>query len=520
MTRRPSSGLITFFFILCALAALNLPAHGQTETATIYGSVTDPTGAVVPHATVRLIDTDRNFQNEITTGSSGFYSFPTVQPGSYRMEVEKSGFKLLRVTGIAVNVQDNLEQNFKLDVGSAAESITVQANGVNVNTTDGAVSTVVDRTFADNIPLNGRTFQTLIMLTPSVVVSQTAYDDQGQFSVNGQRADANYFTVDGVSANFGVTGYAPLVQTAGGALPALTAQGGTNSLVSVDAMLEFRVQTSSFAPEFGRTPGGQISVVTRSGTNAFHGTLFEYFRNDVLDANNWFNGYTNDPPLPKAKDRQNDFGGTVGGPIIKDKTFFFFSYEGLRLRQPLTQQTIVPDNASRQQAPSTMQPFLNAYPIQNGPELGSGLAEFNASYSDPSSLNAYSLRIDQVLNSKMTLFGRYNYSPSNLDQRGAFPAPSAVLSSTASESSSVQTFTLGLNGLLTTKTSNEVRLNYSNHRVATKYFLDNFGGAVPLQDSALFPSSYSSANGLFEVFIIPAGEYAQGKNANRRAAPS
>jgi hypothetical protein len=109
--------------------------------------------------------------------------------------------------------------------------------------------------------------------------------------VNGQRPDANYLTVAGVSANFGVTGYGPLVQTAGGALPALSALGGTNSLVSVDAMQEFRIQTSSFAPEFGRTPGGQISIVTRSGTNAFHGTLFEYFRNDVLDANNWFANY-------------------------------------------------------------------------------------------------------------------------------------------------------------------------------------------------------------------------------------
>lgn len=211
------------------------------------------------------------------------------------------------------------------------------------------MSTVVDRHFADNLPLNGRSFQTLIMLTPGVVVTQTAFDDQRQFSVNGQRADANYFTVDGASANFGVTGYFPLVQAGGGALPALSVSGGTNSLVSVDAMEEFRVQTSSFAPEFGRTPGGQISIVTRSGTNDFHGTLFEYFRNDVLDARDWFVNYNN---LPKPKERQNDFGGVFGGPILKDKTFFFFSYEGLRLRQPSTQQTAVPDNASRQQAPA------------------------------------------------------------------------------------------------------------------------------------------------------------------------
>ena len=114
-------------------------------------------------------------------------------------------------------------------------------------------------------------------------------------------------------------------------------------------MQEFRIQTSSFAPEFGRTPGGQISIVTRSGANAFHGSLFEYFRNDVLDARDWFVNYNG---LPKPAERQNDFGGVLGGPIIKNKTFFFFSYEGLRLRQPATQQSVVPDAATRQAAPS------------------------------------------------------------------------------------------------------------------------------------------------------------------------
>src|SRR5262249_54106948 len=159
-------------------------------------------------------------------------------------------------------------------------------------------------------------------------------DDQGQFSVNGQRADANYFTVDGVSANFGVTGYFVMVQSASGALPALSALGGTNSLASVDAMQEFRIQTSSFAPEFGRTPGAQISIVTRSGTNGFHGTLFEYFRNNALDARDWFVNFNG---LTKPAARQNDFGGVFGGPVIKNKMFFFLSYEGLRLRQPATQ---------------------------------------------------------------------------------------------------------------------------------------------------------------------------------------
>ena len=513
MIRSPSSRGAVLPIVLLLVAGIISPAHAQTESGTIYGSVTDPTGAVVPSATIRLIDTDRGLKSEVATGSSGFYSFPNVRPGHYRMEVEKSGFKPLHLTGITVNVQGNVEQNFKLDVGSASETITVTANPDNINTTDGTVSTVVDRTFADNIPLNGRSFQTLITLTPGVVVTQTAFDDQGQFSVNGQRADANYFSVDGVSANFGVTGYSLPVQSAGGALPALSALGGTNSLVSVDAMQEFRVQTSSFAPEFGRTPGGQISIVTRSGTNAFHGTLFEYFRNDVLDANDWFNGYTNNPPLAKAEERQNDFGGVFGGPIIKDKTFFFFSYEGLRLRQPATQESAVPDNASRQQAPSPMQPFLNAYPVQNGAELGSGLAQYNASYSNPSTLNAYSIRLDHTVNNRINVFGRYNYSPSDLSQRGPFFSSTPVLSMRESVSSSVHTFTLGLNHLITSRIANEVRANYSNDRIGTTYILDNFGAAVPLPNSLLFPAGYSSANAAFTLDLPGPGTYQQGKNA-------
>jgi len=512
MTRKS----IAYRAMLASLVAVALlsTAHAQTETGTIRGSVTDPSGAVVPNATIRLIDIDRGINTEVVTGNGGFYTLASVRPGHYQMEVEKSGFKLVRLTGITVNVQDNLEHNFKFALGSASETITVSADAAKVNTTDGTVSTVVDRTFAEGIPLNGRSFQTLIILTPGVVVTQTAFDDQGQFSANGQRADANYFTVDGVSANFGVTGYAPLMQSAGGALPALTVQGGTNSLVSVDAMQEFRVQTSSFAPEFGRTPGGQVSIVTRSGTNAFHGTLFEYFRNDVLDASNWFNGYTNDPPHPKAKDRQNDFGGVFGGHIVKDKTFFFFSYEGLRLRQPSTLQSVVPDDASRKQAPPSMQPFLNAYPVATGAEVGNGLAQFNASFSNPSTLNAFSIRVDQAVNSRVNLFGRYNYSPSDLSQRGPTPvSTNYVLSLTDRASSSVHTFTLGSSQLISPRISNEIRGNYSNQRLSTKYVMDNFGGAVPISDSLVFPQGYSFSNSQFEFGLVFGTGYAQGKNS-------
>src|SRR4029077_20789249 len=225
-----------------------------------------------------------------------------LSPNVYRIEIERSGFKKLLKPDLVLHVQDALKLDFEMTLGDVSETVTVESGAPLVNTESATVSTVIDRTFVENLPLNGRSFQTLIALTPGVVLTATAFNDQGQFSVNGQRADANYFTVDGVSANFGVTGLLQMVQTASGALPALSASGGTNSLVSVDAMQEFRLQTSSFAPEFGRMPGGLVSIVTRSGTNGYHGSAFEYFRNDVLDARDWF---VNANGLSKPRERQN-----------------------------------------------------------------------------------------------------------------------------------------------------------------------------------------------------------------------
>src|SRR5439155_4875632 len=197
--------------------------------------------------------------------------FPSVQPGQYQISIQKQGFKQVDLLGLIVNVQDHIEQNFRLEVGSVAESVTVEAGGLVMNTTDASVSTVVDRQFAENLPLNGRSFQTLTELTPGVVAIPSNPSNAGQFSVNGQRGSSNYWMVDGVSANVGIgvagggTG-----NGLGGALGSFSVLGGTNSLVSVDSMEEFRIQTSTYAPEFGRTPGGQISIVTRSGTNRFH----------------------------------------------------------------------------------------------------------------------------------------------------------------------------------------------------------------------------------------------------------
>src|SRR5262249_15077822 len=277
-----------------------------------------------------------------------------------------------------------------------------------VNMQSGTVSTIVDRTFVENLPLNGRSFQSLITMTPGVVLTPATSTSPGRFSVNGQRSDANYFMVDGVSANVGVQLGTALGVPGAGATPGLSAQGGTNSLVSVEALQEFKIQSSAYAPEFGRTPGGQISIVTRSGTNQFHGSLFEYFRNDALDSTDYF---VERQGLSKPREHQNDFGAVFGGPLQRDRTFLFVSYERLRLDQPRRAVTEVPSLASRAAASDALKPIFAALPLPNGSATANGFAQFSASYTDPSTLNATSIRVDHTFGPALSVFGRYNYAP-------------------------------------------------------------------------------------------------------------
>ena len=501
--------------VAVSLLALFVPvvAFGQSSNGAVAGQVTDPSRAVVAQAVVRAVNSQTNVRYETQTNQSGVYVIPSLPPGAYRVEVEKTGFKSLVKTDIVVHVQDTIELNFELAVGSTSETVTVEAATPMVNTQDASVSTVIDRQFVENIPLNGRSFQSLILLTPGVVASKASFAEQGQFSINGQRADANYYTVDGVSANFGINAGGGTGQAGGGLLPALNASGGFSNLVSVDALQEFRIQTSTYSPEYGRTPGGQISLVTRSGTNDFHGSGFDYLRNDLLDANDWF---ANRRALPKPKERQNDFGGVFGGPVIiphlyngRNRTFFFVSYEGLRLRLPLVATTSVPSLSLRQSAAPAVRTLLNAFPIPNGADLGNGLAQFTSGYSDPSSLDATSVRLDQSIGSRVTVFTRYNYSPSSTAQRnsaGELSNPRLTLFNT-------RTLTLGTTAILTPSMSNEFRGNWSRQFGGTFLVLDDFGGAAPINSSVLPPFATPS-NTFFSVSVVnPAlSRYVFGRN--------
>jgi outer membrane receptor protein involved in Fe transport len=481
----------------------------QTEGARISGRVTDQRGAVIAGAECKITNVETNVSTSTSTNDDGIYVIPDLRPATYRLIIQKEGFRKVIQPSLQLYVQDAVNENFTLAIGLASESITVL--GDPLQTDSATVSTVVDQQFVENMPLNGRSFQSLISLAPGVVYV-SGLGGAGDFSVNGQRSDANYFMVDGVSVNFvGSTTHFSGTQM-GGTGPAVTSGGGTNGLVSIDAMQEFRIQTSTYAPEVGRSPGAQVSIVTKSGTNLFHGTAFDYLRNDVFDARNWFDFaqpnpyYGNLAPLPKPPLRQNDFGGTFSGPIIKDRTFFFFSYEGLRLRLPQTAFGLFYTASARAAASPSFQPFINALPLPpaNAPlsdptcqtvaDPSGCTAPLTVAYSDPSSLNATSLRIDHNLTRKITLFARYNHAPSYDASR--------YWEELEYTNSNIDTFTAGATFLISPTKVNDFRANWSRNTAYINTSLTNFHGAVVPPNSILYPAGSSYRPGQSQSLVL------------------
>jgi hypothetical protein len=475
-------------FLFAALLACASVARAQSPSATLSGTVSDEAGAVVTGAQITLLNLSTALQRHAATDGEGRFVVPLLPPGRYTLTAQREGFTTVEVRGLTLNVGDQVSLRVKLRVGEIGESVTVvdHLDGVRESA---SVSTVVDRHLVENLPLNGRSFQTLFELAPGTILTRASFSEQGQFSASGQRANANYFMVDGVSANVGVSAGAAPGQAAAGSLPALTVLGGTNNLVSVEALEEFRIQTSSFAPEFGRTPGAQVSIVTRSGTNELHGSAFDFFRHDALDASDWF---ANSRGLARPRLRQHDFGGSLGGPVLRDRTFFFTSYEGLRLTQPQVAITDVPSLAARASAPSAVRAFLNAFPVPNGRQLGGGFAEFAASYADRSRFDAWSVRVDHVASDRLTLFARLNLAPSETEQRGGVSTPGFAgqsLNTVGRTSLDTTTLTAGATHSLSAGLLNELRFNWSRAAGRTSLSLDDFGGAIVPDLSSVLPAS-------------------------------
>lgn len=495
--RRSAFAKAIFFFMLVLFSGTLDCARAQSSTATLSGIVEDANQAVVANATITVTNVNTTLRRQAVTNSEGRFTMQLLPPGTYSLRVEHEGFKIVQVEGVILNVGDQKALQLQLNAGDVKETVQIVSETPLVEES-ASVGTVIDRQFVENIPLNGRSFQSLITLTPGVVTVPAPNAGAGQFSVNGQRANANAFYVDGVSANIGVGPNLQAGAHTSGNLPGLTSFGTTQSLVSIDALEEFKVQTSTYSAEYGRQPGGQISMVTRSGANSFHGSVFDYIRNDIFDANNWFSNRANQAKPPM---RQNNFGATLSGPILlprfgeggnqpgydgRNRTFFFFSYEGLRLRLPQFTLVNVPSLALRQNAPAAVRPLLNAFPIPNGPNLANGLAEFSASYSNPSRLDATSIRIDHAFNENWTLFGRYNHAPSSTVNRST-----GNLATIQTASVKTKTATFGLTGVLTPQLTNELRVNFSHNGGSSGLDqTESFGGSTPTTLASLIPSQY------------------------------
>jgi hypothetical protein len=368
--RKSSSGLLNSLLLNSLLAAafclcLGADASAQS-TATLQGTVTDPQGAVLGGAKVTVRSQATGAERAAETDAEGAYQFASLQPGAYHVEVQAQGFQTHVVNSLSLEVARTVVQNFQLTVGSVSQTVTVVSDAPVIETATTSVGTVINERTVQNIPLNGRHFVDLGLLIPgSVAPPQNGFltaplRGQGSFAFNtaGNREDTVNFQINGINLN-------DMVQNQ------ITFQP------SINTVSEFKADNSTFSAEYGRNSGAVVNIATRSGSNEFHGELFEFLRNDALDARNLFNSTLPHPPPFK----RNQFGGNLGGPVVKDKAFFFFSYEGLRQRQGLSFNTVVLDAAQRAGVTDPIsRQLLDFIPLANSGTnrfIGSGTAPVN-----------------------------------------------------------------------------------------------------------------------------------------------
>ncbi|HLH00785.1 MAG TPA: carboxypeptidase regulatory-like domain-containing protein [Bryobacteraceae bacterium] len=341
--------MLKVFAVALGVFLLTSSLYGQAPVggATLNGTVTDPSGAAVAGAKVTAENLATGLTRSTTTTAAGLYNFPDLPVGTYDLTVEQSGFKSVKRTGITLAVGAVATLDIPLELGATQETISVTAEVPVVETTRSQTSTVVTTQAVADLPINGRNFLDFTVLTPGVTRDPTR---TGDLSFGGQRGTANSLLVDGSDANNVFFG-----QSSGRA-----GTGRNPYSFSQDAVQEFQVNTNGYAAEIGRAGGGVINVITKSGTNDFHGTAFEFFRDKALNANQWEN---NRRGIPKRAYHFNQFGGNFGGPVVKNKLFFFFDYDGQRntTPNPVFFQVPVPSDPLSQQAAQSLQKYLTPY---------------------------------------------------------------------------------------------------------------------------------------------------------------
>jgi len=409
-----------------------LIAFSQSETATLAGTVTDPSGAAVPNAAAIATNAATGLTFKGVSNESGNYVISALPPGVYGLSVSAPGFATVNRPGITLNVKARVEVNLSLRPGDVKESIEVTGEAPVLESESSSVSQLVDNKSLVTLPLNGRNYSQLALLSPGAVPNIGSRAQDG-FSINGARTFQNTYLIDGIDNNNYILG----ADTA-----------STQAIrPSVDAVQEFRIDTSNYTAEFGRAQGGVISVTIKSGANTFHGSAFEFLRNDKLDANNFFANRANlqRPPL-----KRNQFGGTVGGPILRNRTFFFTSYQGTRFRQPTTFTTTVPTgemargnfgataifdplevaNGVRQQFPNNTIPtnrldpvglkIAALYPAPNRPGLNNN---YTANIANKDDENQGDVRVDHRFAPSDSAFVRFSKYGREIATGGIFPSP-------------------------------------------------------------------------------------------------
>ncbi|MBA3271388.1 MAG: TonB-dependent receptor, partial [Acidobacteria bacterium] len=394
----------------------------QLVGGSLQGTVKDVQGAVLPGAAIVVKNLATGASYEQTADDSGRFRLPSLPPGEYETHVSMSGFRPIVNRGIHIAVGQTVVIDTALEIGQLAEAVEVRADAVAVNLTSGAVSVLVGEREIRDLPLNGRSFQQLALLQPGVQAASAAGNDvvggrTPKISINGARPEQNSFLLDGTDIN---NVYNKTPGSAAGVL------------LGVEAVLEFQVLTNAYSAEFGRSAGGVFNAVTRSGANRYTGSVFEFHRNAALDARNYF-----DPASqPKPEFTRHQFGGVVGGPVKRDRTFFFAAYEGLVERLGVTGVTAVPDDDARRGVlagrPITLHAAIPAYletlfPRANGRSLGGGAAEYLFSDTQPTDEHFFQLRVDHRPSPANNFFVRATYDRADVLRIPANKPPIATI---------------------------------------------------------------------------------------------
>ena len=491
--------------VLVALVPSSL-VYAQVAGATLSGTITDSSGAALVGAEVSIKNSAAGVTRAVVSDSAGLYTAPNLVPGEYRVTVTARGFSTAQAD-VTLNVGSNQTLDLNMKVGTAGEKIVVYSEIPPVQLTSSDLSAVVNATTVRELPLNGRSWTDLATLQPGVDAIQTQPTftvgaDRGnrgfgqQLTISGARPQQNNYRLDGISLND-------------------YANGGPGSVLGgnlgVDAIQEFSVITSNYSAEYGKTSGGVVNAVTRSGTNAFHGSAYEFLRNSALDARNYFDGAT----IPPFK--RNQFGGAIGGPIVKSRTFFFADYEGIRQSKGISALTTVPSPAARAgllcSAPQdtsctpTQLPvgphtdangvdlsavaYLPFYHLPNGPILGNGdIGQYTFAGQQVVNENFVTTRIDHKFRDKDAIFGTY------LFDRTPYSAPDGVNVILLGSLVSRQIVALEETHLFSTSFANSVRFGYNHETVNDNESISAFNPLASDTSLGIFPGRTAT-----QVFI-------------------